>query len=161
MEGLGLDLKSLIFQMVNFAVLAFVLGRFLYGPIIKILDSRRRKIEESVRETEKIKKQLQEVRQEQTKILSQARGEAKILLAKETERAKANYQETLAKAAVDVNQTLIDGRQALERQRDEFHEKLKSEMADLVKQSLRKVLSQGLSDGEKEKLVTQELKKIS
>lgn len=161
MEGLGLDLKSLIFQTVNFAILAFLLGRFLYGPIIKVLDSRRKKIEESVKETEKIKQELAEVKKEQAKILAQARDEAKVLLAKEAERAKANYQEALTKAASDVNQTLIDGRQALERQRDEFHEKLKGEMSELVKDSLRKVLHEGLSEGEKEKLVTQALKKIS
>lgn len=161
MEGLGLDLKSLIFQMINFAVLAFLLGRFLYGPIIKVLDSRRQKIEASMRDTEKIKRELEEVKKEQARILSQARIEAKILLAKEAERAKGNYQEALAKASVDVSQTLVDGRQALERQREEFHEKLKSEMSDLVKDSLRKVLSEGLSEDEKEKLVTEALKKIS
>lgn len=161
MEGLGLDLKSLIFQMINFAVLAFLLGRFLYGPIIRVLDSRRRKIEESMKETEKIKQALEEIKKEQAQILSQARAEAKILLAQEAERAKANYQESLAKASIDVNQTLIDGRQALQRQRDEFQEKIKLEMVNLVKESLRKVLREGLSEAEKEKLVSQALKKIS
>ena len=43
-SALGLDLRIFIAQFINFAVLVFVLYRFAYNPILKLLEERKEKI---------------------------------------------------------------------------------------------------------------------
>lgn len=161
MEGLGIDLKSLIFQLFNFSVLAFVLTKLLYGPIIKVLNARREAIKHSLDESEKLKKELSEIRQKQDQLLSQTHEQAKMILLKETERAKAHYDESLNKAARDVEEMLARSEKGLLSQKEEFKAALKVEVAEMVRESVKKVLSEGLSDSEREKLVTEALTRIS
>ena len=161
MEGLGIDLKSLIFQLVNFSILIFVLGKLLYKPIVRMLDSRREAIKKSMDDAEKVKKELAEIKERQDQILSLAREQAKGILAKETERAKAYYDESLKKASQDVEDLLERGEKGLTTQKEEFRQSLKLEVAEMVRESVKKVLSEGLSDSDREKLVTEQLSKIS
>lgn len=161
MEGLGIDVKSLIFQLVNFSILIFILGKLLYKPIIRILDSRREAIKKSLEDTEKIKKELSEIKEKQNQIILQAHEQARAILAKETERAKAYYDDSLKKAAQDAEELIARGESGLIKQKEEFRQTLKSEITEMVRQSVRKVLSEGLSDSERERLVTEALKKIS
>ena len=55
--ALGIDLKILIAQLVNFLLLYFLLSKFAFGPLGKILEERRKRIEES-------EKRAQEIEQE-------------------------------------------------------------------------------------------------
>ena len=57
MEGLGINLSSLLAQLVNFGLLFALLYFFAYKPVIKMLDQRSAKIKESMEQTEEIKKQ--------------------------------------------------------------------------------------------------------
>lgn len=161
MEGLGIDLKSLIFQLFNFSVLVFVLTKLLYGPLIKVLNARRDAIKHSLTESERLKKELSEIRQKQDQILSQTHEQAKAILSKEADRAKVYYDESLKRAALDVEEIMSRGERSLQVQKEEFKAALKVEVAEMVKESVKKVLSEGLTEAEKEKLVAEALKKIS
>jgi F-type H+-transporting ATPase subunit b len=161
MEGLGIDIKSLIFQLVNFSILILILGRLLYKPIIRMLDSRSEAIKRSLAETEKIKKELAEIKERQNQIILQAREQAKDILSKETERARLHHDESLKKTAKEVEELIDRGEAGLIKQKEEFSQNLRLEVAEMVRESVRRILSQGLSDDERERLVREGLKKIS
>lgn len=161
MEGLGIDFRSLIFQLVNFSILIFILGKLLYRPIVRMLDSRREAIKKSMEDTEKIKRELSEIKGRQEELLSQARHEAQKLLLTESQRAKKEYEETVSKAATTVAEMLESGEKRLLRQKDDFKEGLEREVAQMVRESLHKILSESLTEDEREKLVSEAFKKIS
>ena len=46
--------------MVSFSIVAFLLHRFAYKPILTVLNERRDKIESGLKNAEKIKKELEE-----------------------------------------------------------------------------------------------------
>src|SRR5438045_6725247 len=73
-------------QVISFAIVAFLLRRFAYKPIVAVLEERRRKIEEGQLNAEKIKKELAE--------------------------AEKRYQEILAKADADAQRMIDDARQS-------------------------------------------------
>ena len=60
MEGLGIDFKLLLIQIVNFLVLLFVLKKWIYKPFLKFLDDRAAKIHESLNASEKMRKDLKD-----------------------------------------------------------------------------------------------------
>ena len=49
---LGINIPGLIAQLVNFLILLVVLKIFLWGPILKVLDERKRRIEEGLNRAE-------------------------------------------------------------------------------------------------------------
>ena len=57
---LGIDLKLLVAQIVNFLILLLVLYKFAYGPIVAMLEKRQKKIEKGLKEAEEAHKKLEE-----------------------------------------------------------------------------------------------------
>jgi F-type H+-transporting ATPase subunit b len=111
-DSLGINLTYLIGQIINFGILLFVLTKFLYKPILKILDERAKKIaqglkaaEENIQQKEKMdatkKEQMMQTRAEVEKILAQAKQEAKSLkeqmVTQAGEEAKAKAEKEYAK----------------------------------------------------------------
>ena len=59
-EMFGWNWKLFLSQVISFCIVAFLLQRFAYKPILALLEERRRKIEEGQINAEKIKKELAE-----------------------------------------------------------------------------------------------------
>lgn len=96
MEALGLDLKIIIAQIINFGLLLVILKKVLYKPIIEILDKRRARVEETLINNKKSEDRLVEIEEERKEILHQAQSKA------EKER------EELIKNAKDEKERIID-----------------------------------------------------
>ena len=57
-EKFGWNWKLFLSQVISFCIVAYLLQRFAYKPILAVLEERRRKIEEGQINAEKIKKEL-------------------------------------------------------------------------------------------------------
>ena len=64
MEGLGINWQGLVVQIVNVAILLYLLRRFAYKPFLGILERRAEKIRESVTRAEEIQQQAEATEQE-------------------------------------------------------------------------------------------------
>ena len=54
LHNLGIDFKVIIAQIINFGILVFTLVHFLYRPILKALDDRKKKISDSLDKAKEI-----------------------------------------------------------------------------------------------------------
>src|SRR5207249_9355847 len=59
-DTFGWNWKLFLSQVVSFCIVAFLLRRFAYRPILAVLEERRRKIEEGQLNAEKIRRELAE-----------------------------------------------------------------------------------------------------
>jgi len=98
MEGLGINLQWLLFQLGNFLLLLLVLNYLLHKPVTKLLDERRQEIDRSLKSAEKIREELIRSEEERNRSLRQARQEAGALLAEAREQAKENGERLAALA---------------------------------------------------------------
>ncbi len=64
MEGLGINLPSLLAQIINFVILLGLLYLLAYKPVMRMLDARSNKIKESMEQTEYIKEQAAHAEEE-------------------------------------------------------------------------------------------------
>src|SRR4030067_222054 len=69
LEDFGVEPILLLAQVVNFVILLYILKRFLYKPILKVLEERKKRIETSVKQSEDIQKRFDEMSKKQTEIL--------------------------------------------------------------------------------------------
>src|SRR5260370_7721843 len=97
-ETFGWNWKLFLSQVISFCIVAFLLQRFAYKPILAILEERRRKIEEGQINAEKIKKELAEAEKRYQEIVAKGNADAQKMLeeARETppHLSHPNHQET-------------------------------------------------------------------
>ena len=155
---LSLDLATIIFQVINFVVLAVILNRFLFQPIL-------RRAAERVEERGRIVRELAEERQAVAALRAdleqkQARldEEKDKRVARMHEEAESDRQELLKGARAEAEQMLVEAQADAHRVRqqamDEFHEELVDAILDIsatitgrnAPPAVHDALVQGLSD---------------
>jgi F-type H+-transporting ATPase subunit b len=104
----GLDWRLLLIQAVNFGLLLAILWRFLYRPVLRILDERRGKIAESVQKAEAADRRLAEADAEGKGIVAFAGKEAEGLVASARGRAEEQAQEIGKQAQERADRLLAD-----------------------------------------------------
>ena len=144
MEKLGINWGLLIAQLVNVGLLIWLLTRYLYRPVLNMLNERTRRIQESLRDAEQVKEQLARAKQDYDAELARARQEAAGVLAQAQERAKALEQEIVAQARQDAERVRSEAREQAMQEREQLLRDLKNQMAELVTMTATRVLGEEL-----------------
>lgn len=144
-DQLGISLYNLIFQALGFAILLFVLWRFAYKPLLRILDERRARAQEIVEKSDQIKKDLSETEARTRAELEKARTEAQAIIAEARQtrdRIVNDAREAAAAAAAAENDR---ARAELASERDQAIAQLRRETADLAIAVATRVIGRELS----------------
>jgi F-type H+-transporting ATPase subunit b len=104
----GLDWKLLLIQALNFAILLAVLWKFLYKPVLKLIDERREKVAEGVRKAEAADRRLADADEEGKGIVASAGKEAEGLVASARGRAEEQAHKIAEEAQARANAMLAD-----------------------------------------------------
>lgn len=141
---LGINIPVLIAQIINFTILLIVLRALLYRPILKMLDERRQRVDESLSTADRVKQQAAEAERESAKALEEARREGQALIAQAQEIAGRIQQEARAQAQADAEALLARARNEIALERDGAIAELRREFADLTIRAAEKVIGQAL-----------------
>lgn len=160
-SALGLDVRILLAQFFNFALLVFVLWRFAYKPIFKILEERREKIDKGLSDSEEAEKKLEKSSEESKVIISQAKSEASVIITEAHNKAEARYQEILAKANTDMEAKTAKEMEKIKQERKGIVAEAKAEISELLVLSLEKFLSQKLDKEKDQKAIEEVIKELS
>lgn len=158
MEGLGINFKLLLAQIVNFLVLLLILKKFLYKPILQFLDERKKKIEESLQNVEKINKELARIEEERKRILHQAEIEAMRTIAESKRIAQEQKEEIIDEAKRKTQEELRKGVTLARQELEKARLSLRQEVIILGEAMARKILQEKLTPEEKRKLIDEMLK---
>ena len=151
---------TIIFQLINFIILVFLLKRFLYGPVIKVMAEREQKI--AAREEEARTKRLEaeeeaEALRTKNESLEKSRAELfeKAVLSAEEEKARL-----IDEARQSVEETRHHWEDALRKEQQAFAGQLRLKIGRQVSALARRCLND-LADARLEELVLEQfLKKI-
>lgn len=104
----GIDWRLLVIQGVNFTVLLAALTYFLYTPLMKLIDERREKIAEGIRNAEAAAARLAEAKAEGDELKGQAARDAETLVASARSRADEKAAEIIRAAESRADQLVGD-----------------------------------------------------
>ena len=113
-KDFGVEPVLLLAQIVNFVILLYLLKRFLYQPILKVLEERKNKIATSLKQAEDIQKRFEESTTKQAEILDQARKESSALIQTAKEEAKILSDQMQSEAKKSIDETVKRTQQSLE-----------------------------------------------
>ena len=151
---------QLLFQVVNFGLLIFLLNRFLYRPILKIIELRNKKIEDSIKAAEESLKEKEKIANLKKQAMSEAEKEAvKIVDAAKTQADKAGKQiiaaaQSEAEAAIGKKLVLLNETLAQE------ETKLRQRIGELVVTTTRQVLKGSLTRDEQKRIVDKQINEL-
>ncbi|HTV61312.1 MAG TPA: F0F1 ATP synthase subunit B [Verrucomicrobiae bacterium] len=152
MSELGIDWRSLITQLISFSIVFFVLWKFAYGPIFRMLQARRDKIAESLATAERIKADVARTEAERQKILTDAGDRANKLIEEARQAAARVREQETQKAVAAAEQIVTKARAAAAQERLQMLGELKREVGRLVVQTTTTVTGKILTPEDQRRL---------
>jgi len=149
---LGIDWKLLAAQVVNFAILVYILQRFVFKPVLKALESRREQIEKNAKQGDEVEQKLKEAEALKEEVLAKARKDS-ALIVKEAEQSAAKLKETkLAETKAEADKMIALGKAKVEQDRTALREELRKEMGSLVALAVEKTVGDVIDQHAQKKL---------
>ena len=146
----GLDWKILIAQLINFAILVFVLYKFGYKPFFKFLEDRTSKIEAGIENADKASKKLAEITEKEIEVLKTAKKEALKIIETARLESEENKKKAVEKAKEEIGQIINKEKQSMQQEKAEVLRDIKNEVSSLVISAVEKVLAEKM-DSKKDK----------
>ncbi len=144
--ALGVNLWNFIFQLVSFLILLWLLSRFVYKPIMKMLDERRERAAEIVETSDRVKREMAETEVRQKQILEEARVQAQKIIGQAQDVADKKRQDAEGEAQKAAEAILVKARAEISAERDQAIAQLRREFSDLAILAASKVVQQELSE---------------
>lgn len=153
MSALGINLGSLVAQLVAFAILYFVLARYVFPILTKTLDERKAHIQEGIDNAERAKQSLASAEKRIEAMLNEARLESQKVIASATtaaERLKSDIETQAQQRAREI-ETQAGAR--IEQQVAKAKAELRQQVADLAIAAAEKVIGGSMDTTTNRRLV--------
>jgi len=161
LNQLGIQWPKLIAQVVNFAIVLFILWKFAYKPVLAMLEQRRQKIAESMANADKIKAELAAAEARKNEILNKASVDAnKFVEEARVASAKILEQET-QKAVAAAADIIAKARQANDAELVRMKAELRKELVRLVAETTAKVSGKVLTLDDQKRLAEETTKQLA
>lgn len=140
--SLGLDGKAFIIQLVTFLLAFWVLKRWAFGPIVKLMDQRRKTIEDGVALGEQMKKDKAALEAKVADELAKARTEADGIIAEANDAARTAIREAEEKAGVKAAVIVKEGEERAAAEMTRARKKLEGQIVGWVSDATEAIIGE-------------------
>ena len=143
----------MIWTLVVFAISLYILSKAVYPRLRDALDSRARKIDESIDAAEKTRQEADQLLADYRERLKEARGQADEIIARARTAADAHERNAAEEAKVKRDQQLEQTRRDIEAETRRAIQEIRKEVADLTVTATEKVTRKTLTDDDQRRLI--------
>lgn len=161
LKNFGVNPILLGAQIVNFLIVFFILKKFLYKPVLELLNKRKTTIQEGIHQAEEARKKLEKVVFEEKNILRTAQSEAKKIINDAKEESIETAKRLNDRTKEQTEKMLKDAKDQIARESLETEKKLAVQTSRLAVSFLQKALSEFFTSHEQKEIISNALKKIS
>jgi F-type H+-transporting ATPase subunit b len=149
MELVKPDIGLIFWQLISFGVVLFVLGKFAWGPILKMLQERESSISEALSAAEAAKAEMTGLKARNEAIMAEARREKDALLVEAREMRDQMISEAKAQAGIEASKMISAAKSVIESEKATAIAEIRSTLAQLSVSVAEKVLGKELGDAAK------------
>jgi F-type H+-transporting ATPase subunit b len=153
LSALGINWQLLIAQAINFAIILFVLARFVYRPILKVIDDRREATRKAMENVEVMQKEAREMEATRMEKLKKIDEEAGALMEAAKKDAEAQRKQLLEAAHAEADQVLAKGRKQLEQERAAVFQDAQETLSKVIMTMTQKILEREFSKDDQKRIV--------
>jgi F-type H+-transporting ATPase subunit b len=155
-----IDIKQVLLQLLNFGILVVLFSKFMFKPIIKILDARTKKITDGQLAAEKSLKLAAEAEKKQSEKLAEASQKASLIISEAKTESKKLGVDLIAEAKAVAAVELAKQKEAFTKELEGVEAQMKGRIADLVVETTKTVLAGSLRPADLKTITTKEIAKL-
>lgn len=158
---LGIDLQLFIAQLINFAIVLFVLWKWVFTPVTKKLQERADKIEKSLHDADVVEKEKQEFSQWREQEIAKTRSSAQHIVAEAQQEAQNIKQATLEQTGQEQQKLVEQAKKEIHHEKQQVLSSAKAEIADMVTTASEKILREKLDEKKDKGLIEKTLDNLN
>lgn len=160
LHDLGIDLSTLIIQMIGFAILFFVLKKYVFGMIAQAIEDRKRDIRDRMDGLDSDRAELDRLHAEARRRLEEIEAEAREKVQAAVEQANAERGRILEETQQAADRELEKARNTIRREKEHAVKELRAQVGDLAVEIAGRVLNSTLDAAEHRKVVDEFIAQI-
>ncbi len=154
-EFLSIDLYTALFTLANTIALFLVLKKFLWKPVLKMIDDRQKEIDDLYTDAETAKASAEAMEQEYTQKLAEATDTGERLVKEAVARGQSREEEIIRQANQDADAIRKKAGADIEREKQKAINDAKNEISGIALAIAGKVVSKELTAADQSDLVDQ------
>jgi len=150
----------MIWTIVSFLITLWILKRYAFGPIQKLIDDRRERIRQSIEDADNARDEARALLEEHRRLIGQAKGEAETILAEARKIADSNSARQRTELEEDRQRRLEETKRQIDQATQQALNQIKQEVASLSLLAAEKITRKTLTDADQRRLVDEALAEI-
>lgn len=159
--GLAINFFWIIVSTLNFAVLLVILSLFAFGPVRRMLEERRARIEQGLRDAEQARRDRDSAESERVAALQEARREANEIVTRAQKVASDTREADIAATREELDRMRERATAEIEAEKQRAIADLRAEVADLALAAASRVVGEEMNDKRQRRLVDEFLNESS
>jgi F-type H+-transporting ATPase subunit b len=159
-EGLplGLSLSAFAVQLVTFIFVFFILKKFAFTPIVKLLEKRRQTIEDGVKLGEKMEQREAMLEEESNAVIRAARVDADHIIANAHKESREVLRKAEKDAKTKADSVLSEAQEKIEQETEHARRRLEKDIVGLVSEATETVVHEKVDAKKDAELIDRALK---
>lgn len=153
LKTFGFEPAFFLAQIINFLILFIVFKKFLYKPILKILDERAKKVKKGIEDADIAARDRANAEDEKNKIIRGAGIEAEKIFQETNAEATKLREKILSEAKISADKIITEGHNQAKLAMDEMEKRAKAAGLDVAGLILEKTLKNAFTKEEKDKIL--------
>lgn len=150
----------MIWTLICFAITFYVLKRYAFGPIQRMIDERRERIRRAVEEADRARAEARELLEQHRRLIDQAKAEAAEILAEARRVAEAQLERVKEESEAERRRRLEETRRQIEAETKRSLDQLRAEVAELTVEATARVTGKVLDAEDERRLIEEALAEL-
>lgn len=133
---------NLVLEMINLVVLFLILRKFLFRPVMNIMEKRKAMIAEGLKNADEQQEAARELKKQYEDALSGAKDESLRMIEQAKLDARTEYDRILKEADAQAGKLLVTARETIDLEREQTLRDMKSQVAGLAMETAKKLVTQ-------------------
>ena len=148
LQVVSLNIWHIVLSLANLLILFLILKKFLFKPVSKVLEQRRKEIDRVYEQADEAQRIADDNRVRHEAVMASARQEADAVIRDASERAERRADQVLGEAQEKADLLLKRNEQEIRLERQKAQDGLKKEIADISLALAEKVLEREIDETE-------------
>ena len=150
----------MIWTIVCFLIALWVLKRYAFGPIQRLIDSRQQSIQQSIEAAESARDEAQRLLEEHRKLIADARGQGEAILAEARKTRESMEQRMREETEAERQRRLEETRREIQAETERALEQIRTEVAELTLVAATKVTGKVLDPSDHRRLIEEAIQTL-
>src|SRR3989344_6441221 len=158
---LGLDWKLVIAQAVNFLIVVFLLQKFVFSKLIKLMEERKERIEKGLQMREAAERELARTHEVRRIELAETRREAEAIVAQARNLSIEREKQLVAKARKEAEKMLYQAKADITRETEAALQEATEDIAQMALLAAEKILGRTITEEDRKRLTKEVMESLT